>query len=214
MTIKHAYAFLVERSPTLVGSFLETIYFLKRRSFCAPPKYIRKTLFLRYLKNKDLVFESGTYLGRSTAIFSKIAKNVVTVEPDKILFDRAATLFSKIPNVEVKNGLSTEFIKKELALAKSKGHRKIGFWLDGHSSDDNVALQTGMAPLLNELNLIMDAKSDFETITILIDDMRYTTNLMQRNNGYPDIKLIYSILNDNDFEYIMHFNILIARLSK
>ncbi|MDB9839770.1 rRNA adenine N-6-methyltransferase family protein [Planktomarina temperata] len=214
MNIKHAYAFLVERSPTIIGSILETIYFLKRRSFCAPPKYVRKILFIKYLKNMDLIFESGTYLGRSTAIFSKIAKNVVTVEPDKALFNRADKLFSNKSNIKVKNGFSTEFITSQLTEAKSMGHNRVGFWLDGHSSDDNVALHTGIAPLINELQLIMHAKSDFKNVTILIDDMRYTTNLMQRNNGYPDIKLIYSILNENDFEYIMHFNILIARFIK
>ena len=52
----------------------------------------------------DTVYEIGTGLGILTPLLCKNAKKVITIDTDKILYEKAKTKFSKIPNLTIKFG--------------------------------------------------------------------------------------------------------------
>lgn len=213
--LKHIYAFIVEYAPEPFGAILETAIFLRRGTIAAPPKYVRKMMFKRYFSDLDLIYESGTYLGKSTRIFSNLSPKVVTVEPDENLVARANKKFKKCSSVCVVQGFSEQVLERVISAEIRDGVKSAGFWLDGHASDDNVAMDTGVAPLIEELRSIRRCLSGgLEKAVILIDDVRYTTPLMSRNEGYPELDLIYEELRGMQCKYLVHMNILIAVTSK
>lgn len=212
INFKHLFAKLVETSPPLIGNVLETLLLIKNKSFSQPPKYIRKWIFQKYLLQCHIIYESGTYLGKSTVIFAKAGASVISTEPNLALFRRAQQKFKKKANVNILNNKSEDVLDD--VLSAIDGSPSVGFWLDGHFSDDNVALDTGDAPLISELTQIIKHHDQFKSTTILIDDVRYMTNLMKRNYGYPDLNEIISILIHAGYEIYIHFNILIARRVK
>ena len=111
--------------------------------------------------------ETGTYLGDSAVVLSKIFDRVETIERSRYLWFRAWLRLLRYRNLRVRLGNSAELLRPSTEPTL--------YWLDGHWSGGNTAGQTQQCPLLEELRATSPgAHGDW----YLIDDARlFTTHL-------------------------------------
>ena len=180
-------------------------YKWRRSNYSSPsPQHVKiKVLKSHSLPNATWI-ETGTYLGDTTSKLSKIAKKVISIEPQTELSLFASTRLKRKKNVEFINATSESSIAK--ALEGISG--PTCFWLDGHYSGDVTFQGTEVSPISAELSAI----SSFLTkniVVVLIDDFRLFVN--SAATGYPSHLSLITWAGEQNLSWTVEHDIFVAQ---
>ena len=125
--------------------------------------------------------ETGTYVGDTTAILAKQARQVYSIEPAPALSSRAQQRFAKYKNVEIIRGTSEAVFP--VLLPKLSGD--VSFWLDGHYSAGETFKGGQDTPIRQELDAIAAILPQLGRVVILVDDVRCFDPSLPEFSDYP-----------------------------
>ncbi len=179
-----------------------------KRMFDAPsPDSVKRTVILRNgLRNSTWV-ETGTYRGDTTAELARIAKKVYTIEPQQQLFADAKVRFSQLGNVEALNGGSEDIFPTLLPTMEGD----ICFWLDGHYSGEGTFKGPNDTPIHFELRSIEENLYHFDSVRVLIDDIRLFNGKIHAYGDYPTLDYLVDWSRKNRLEWHIEHDIFIAK---
>lgn len=170
------------------------------------PQSVKKHVLMQNVIKKATWVETGTYLGTSTKLFSKLGVPVFSVEPQFELFDYNLWKFRNRPNVTIIHGTSEDVFPN--LLPKLSG--SINFWLDGHFSSGDTFKGENETPIKFELQAIEDNLDSFQNIAVFIDDIRCFGNGTPEYSTYPSLDFLVSWANRNSFNWTIQNDIFIA----
>jgi hypothetical protein len=147
------------------------------------PPYIKRAFIASFADQQTTFVETGTYFGDTARYMAPKVRQVITIEPQERLYERAKASLQKFGNVRVVHASSEEALAP--LLVDLTGPTL--FWLDGHYSGPETHLGKQESPLQSELVTIADHIKDFHDATILIDDVRC---LMRPDEGYPPFQWV------------------------
>ena len=155
----------------------------KKRGFLEnSPQIVKENVFLKYgIKNAAWI-ETGTYLGTTTKYLSNLFPHVYSIEPEPMLYASACKRFEG-KNVTLFNEVSENVFPS--LLPKLTGN--INFWLDGHYSAGITFKGVKDCPVEDELSAIENNFSNFDKLSILIDDVRCFLPSNVDYSDYPSI---------------------------
>ena len=179
----------------------------QKRSFRGQsPDFIKRSFICSYSGVNSIWVESGTYLGDTSVALSRSAKKVYTIEPAAIIARRARARFKKYSNIELIEGTSeSEF---ENILKKVDGD--VCFFLDGHASGGITYLGSEQAPIIHELNSISKNIENFNSIKVIVDDVRLFDSCSDDLQIYPRREYLVSWAVENRLEWIFLHDMFIA----
>jgi hypothetical protein len=148
--------------------------------------------------------ETGTYLGDTTSKLSKIAKNVISIEPQYELSVFASIRLKRFKNVEIINATSENSISSVLERISGP----TCFWLDGHYSGDVTFLGFNISPISDELGTIANYLKANEVV-VFIDDFRLFVNSV--DTGYPPHDILVKWAVENNLSWTVEQDIFIAK---
>lgn len=174
-------------------------------NYSAPsPQHVKIRILKSNSLNNATWVETGTYLGDTTLILSKIAKNVISIEPKHELSVFASTRLKRVKNVEIINATSEECISSVLESISGP----TCFWLDGHYSGDVTFLGSKISPILDELATIASYLKANEVV-VFVDDFRLFVNSV--NTGYPSQDILVEWAVENNLSWTVEQDIFIAK---
>jgi hypothetical protein len=178
------------------------------RDYEAPsPSWIKRSVLLR-LGIKDAIWvETGTFEGDTTAILFPTAKMVYTMEPERKLFERAEARFHGNNRVRVMHGLSEEIFPKLLPTLTGK----VNFWLDGHYSGGITHQGPTDCPVREELVNIEKNLSCFDSIVVMVDDVRCFDPTIPLYKDYPSRDYLVDWARRNKLAWHIEHDIFVAR---
>ena len=163
---------------------------------------------IRILKSNSLQnatwIETGTYLGDTTSKLTKIARKVISIEPQSELSKFASNRLKRYKNVEIINAASENCISAILERISGP----TCFWLDGHYSGDVTFQGTEVSPISAELSAISNYLAS-NKVTVLIDDFRLFVN--SASTGYPSQYSLVKWADENDLTWTVEHDIFIAK---
>ena len=168
------------------------------------PQHVKIGILTANALPNAIWIETGTYLGDTTSKLSKIAKRVISIEPQKELSEFASRRFRKRPNVEIINSPSEDCIKEIL----NKVTGPTCFWLDGHYSGDITFQGAEVSPINIELSAISDYLRS-NKVVIFIDDFRLFVNSVE--TGYPAHTTLVAWAVENALSWTVEQDIFIAK---
>ena len=175
----------------------------KQRNFSSPlPVFIKRNYILSFSDPSMAWLETGTYKGDTTYQLSKKSKHVISIEPMTHLYRNASKRLIGAPNVTLLFGTSEARFRDALSLMRGN----VGFFLDGHSSGGETYTGPQISPLKFELEQISKKLSNFEKVTILIDDVR-----LFETDDYPSLSYVINWANVNNLSWNIENDIFIAR---
>lgn len=142
------------------------------------------------------VVETGTYVGHSTAFFSKCGCNVHTIEVNSKFYNSSVENLKNYENVKCYLGSSIGVLP---SILDSLDKNLTLFYLDAHWEDN--------WPLLEEIKMIGNLFKD--NCIIIIDDFVVPNRKLQYDiykNIKNDINFISPILNETFTDYIYYYN--------
>lgn len=147
-----------------------------RRRVSPPPLYKRRTLagYARRFR-VDAFVETGTYLGDTAFELAGVVPRVITIEIDRVLFGRAAERLARFPHVTVLHGDSSRVLPRVLERLAVPAL----FWLDGHFCGGITGGEGRAAPVVRELDAILERWLDGHVV--LVDD----ADCFVGRDGYP-----------------------------
>ena len=168
------------------------------------PQHVKiRILKANSLKNATWV-ETGTYLGDTTSKLAKIARKVISIEPQTELAAFASTRLKRYKNVEIVNATSESCITKVLNGISGP----TCFWLDGHYSGDVTFQGAEISPILAELFAIAQFLRG-NAVVLFVDDFRLFVN--SKNTGYPPHSILVAWAVENDMSWTVEHDIFIAK---
>lgn len=132
------------------------------------PRRVKWAVLDRHSAPGDTWIETGTYVGDTTAHLARRARHVYTIEPAPHLAAAARDRFAGVPGVTVLEGLSEDLIGPTLDRCSGP----LSLWLDGHHSGGITHLGPHDTAIVHELQAIEDRLDRFETVSVLVDDVR------------------------------------------
>jgi hypothetical protein len=148
--------------------------------------------------------ETGTYLGDTTRKLAKIARQVISIEPQLELSLFASTRLRRFKNVEIKNATSESCIAQVLEGVIGPAC----FWLDGHYSGDVTFRGSEISPISTELIAISKyLKKD--DVVVFVDDFRLFVN--STATGYPPHSALVAWAIENNLSWTVEQDIFIAK---
>ncbi len=180
---------------------------LKWRSlnYASPsPQHIKIRILKSNSLNNATWVETGTYLGDTTSKLSKIAKNVISIEPQYELSVFASIRLKRFKNVEIINATSENSISSVLERISGP----TCFWLDGHYSGDVTFLGFNISPISDELGTIANYLKANEVV-VFIDDFRLFVNSV--DTGYPPHDILVKWAVENNLSWTVEQDIFIAK---
>lgn len=147
--------------------------------------------------------ETGTYLGDTTSNLAKIAKKVISIEPQAELSEFASSRLRRKKNVEVINATSESCIAKVLEGVSGP----TCFWLDGHYSGDVTFKGTEVSPISAELFAISGYLKR-NKVVVLIDDFRLFVN--SAATGYPSHLTLVAWAREQNLSWTVEHDIFVA----
>ena len=145
------------------------------------PASVKRAVLMRYGRSGDTWVETGTFLGDTTAVLAKSARQVISIEPGSELARRARERFASTPNVKIIEGLSEECLPELLQAINGP----VSFWLDGHYSAGATYQGPIDTPIRQELAAIETHLDRWDVVTILVDDMRCFDPTEEEYSTYP-----------------------------
>lgn len=162
----------------------------------------------------DVFIETGTYRGQSAAWAASRFRRVITIEASSALHEQARAS-TPSPNIEFLCGRSDSLLREVLpGIIEPKV-----FWLDAHwcgNWDLNTAGQENQCPLLKELEILTQSRSDD---VILIDDFHMFAvppPAPFRIDQWPDLETIFHSLQQlrPDRKIFIYHNVLIVAFGR
>ena len=180
--------------------------FWKARNFVPPsPQHIKTRILETHSLENAIWIETGTYLGDTTLKLSKIAKRVISIEPQAELSAFAKNRLKRCKNVDVINKTSEESIAEILG--------SIGgptcFWLDGHHSGDVTFKGEAISPIEYELASIATYLKTNNPIVVFVDDFRLFAN--SASSGYPSHWSLVDWALENKMTWTVEHDIFISK---
>jgi hypothetical protein len=166
----------------------------------------QKILLRNGLRNATWV-ESGTFMGDTTSVLSKVAKMVYSIEPEPTLFSNAEQRFRNTSNVKVIKGLSEDVFPK--LLPKISGD--ICFWLDGHYSAGITFRGPQDTPIIDELTAIGQNIPRIGKIVVMVDDVRCFDPSNPEFSAYPAVDVLVDWATQHNLIWNIEHDIFIAR---
>jgi hypothetical protein len=177
-------------------------------SFAAPsPHFIKQAVLLRNGLDDAIWVETGTYMGDTTRVLSKVAKMVYSIEPEPELFANAKRAFKDVNNVKIINGLSEDVFPKLLPDLRGD----VCFWLDGHYSAGVTFKGPQDTPVIDELAVIAENLGGMEREVVMIDDVRCFNPRYPEYVNYPEIDSIVDWARQNKLSWQIEHDIFIAK---
>ena len=149
--------------------------------------------------------ETGTYLGQMIDETRESFDEIISIELDNDLFDRAKNKFSNAKNITIIHGDSAELLPKCIM----KINRPILFWLDAHYSAGFTSKGNLSTPITRELISIFDHPLNTEHV-ILIDDAR----CFNGEDDYPTMNELNQLVMNKNSNFILTFKDDIIRIHK
>jgi hypothetical protein len=171
------------------------------------PQFVKRQVLLRTVIKNSTIVETGTHTGETSAMLLKVAKNVISIEPDFTLFSKAQKRFLNNPKIQILNGTSESIFPKLIQSLTGK----ISFWLDGHYSGEGTFLGEKETPIILELQIIQDNLNNFQEVCVLIDDVRMFTPEFSANLGYPSLNYLVEWALNNNLSWHIEHDIFIAK---
>ena len=168
------------------------------------PQHVKIRILKSNSLNNATWVETGTYLGDTTSKLSKIAKNVISIEPQYELSVFASIRLKRLKNVEIINATSENCISSVLDTISGP----TCFWLDGHYSGDVTFLGTKISPISDELATIAKYLKTNEVV-VFVDDFRLFVN--SENTGYPPHDFLVEWAVKNNLSWTVEQDIFIAK---
>lgn len=197
------------RKPEYLVRAEELKTWIRRRYASPSPNFVKRAVLLRNGLPDCVWVETGTFVGGTTRLLAKHSKYVVSIEPDRLLFNRAQRRLRKVRNLEIVNGPSEEVLPQ--ILPDLRGN--VCFWLDGHYSGGVTYRGHQDSPIVDELLEIEKHISKFDNISILVDDVRMFDSNHQESS-YPPLEALVAWAMSNQFHWTIEHDIFVARRDK
>lgn len=172
-----------------------------------PPDIVKEKILEKYARRytPKIFIETGTYYGDKIYALKHLFSEIISIELDKKLYEKAKQRFKDSSNIHLIQGDSSAILPKILPNIKET----ILFWLDAHYSGGVTARGTKETPISSELKSIMNIHPKGNII--LIDDAR----LFVGNNDYPSIDELILLIKRNikiiDFSYKIDNDVIIIQ---
>ena len=191
---------------------IRDFFFWKRKGFALPaPRAIKNGVLRRYLSDFDFAIETGTYRGESTRILSQINRQVITIEPDLKLYNRAKKSLSKdFNNVQVVQAKSEDVLQEIISECRGS----LGLFLDSHYCGPDTFRGPSVSPIRTELEIIGKHAAQLSTVTILVDDLRYFDKRFFKGNLYPPLHFLVQWCKENKFDWRIEYDMFVAIKSR
>jgi len=151
--------------------------------------------------------ESGTFMGDTTSVLSKVAKMVYSIEPEPTLFSRAQEKFRNAGNVKIIKGLSEDVFPKLLPTISGN----ICFWLDGHYSAGITFKGPRETPIVDELAAIGENIGQMSKIVVMVDDVRCFDPTNPEFSAYPSVDFLVDWAGKHGLTWHIEHDIFIAK---
>lgn len=179
----------------------------RRRNFGVPcPREVKDAVLLRNGLPDATWVETGTYLGDTTALLSTVARRVITIEPEPVLYQKAKQRFADAANITLLNDISENTFPKELPQLSGN----VCFWLDGHYSAGETFKGPNDTPLLEELACVAQNLHRFSQCVVLIDDIRLCGH-RHIYGEYPSLDYLVDWARQHRLSWHIEFDIFVAR---
>jgi hypothetical protein len=151
--------------------------------------------------------ETGTYLGDTAILASKMFKTVHTIEINDVLYNEQQRNLRKFSNIRAHHGDSVKVLPKVLeeeTESMKNGH--IMFWLDAHWSMGNTSFGQEHVPLYKELHAIVQHVTKTNgACLVAIDDVRLFGKMDHEVDWTPIctvsiMEKVQGVLKDSWFE--------------
>ena len=172
------------------------------------PQLVKQNVFLKYGIKDAIWVETGTYLGTTTKYLSSLFPHVYSIEPEPKLFASACKRFEG-QNVTLFKDVSENVF--QTLLPKLKGN--VNFWLDGHYSAGFTFKGAKDCPVESELAAIEKNFSNFDELTILIDDVRSFLSTAENYSDYPSIDYLVDWARRMNLKWKIEHDIFIIQKS-
>lgn len=158
-----------------------------------PPHIVKQNTIAFYQQQTQYrtLVETGTYLGDMVQAQKNRFKQVISIELDTALYQRAVLRFKHDKNIILLQGDSGQKMPEILSLINEPAI----FWLDGHYSSGITAKGDKECPIFEELNAIFD--NDKRNHVLLIDDARCFVG----ENDYPTIPELTDFIKRKRSDY-------------
>lgn len=180
----------------------------QRRMFAPPsPPLIKNSCLLRNGIANAVWIETGTYLGSTTCFLARRASMVYSIEPALTLFANAREYFAQFKNVEIINGTSEEVLPRLLPAISGD----VSFWLDGYYSHGITFKGSNTTPIAEEPQCIGEHLSHFQSVVVLVDDIRCFNPHIGEYSAYPSIDFLVDWARKNNLRWHIEHDIFIAK---
>jgi hypothetical protein len=194
--------------PIRAYKFLQDLNDWRKRDFSAPsPHFIKQQCVIRNSLTNATWVETGTYLGETTALLSKYALKVFSIEPEPTLYANAVKNFASFGNVEILKGTSEDVFPD--LLPKLSGN--VCYWLDGHYSGAGTHKGPMDTPIMSELIYISNSIPKTTSTVVMIDDIRLFNGDVHSYGAYPSLDFLVQWANENKLKWHIEQDIFIAR---
>lgn len=178
------------------------------RQYAAPsPHAIKQACLLRNSFPDATWVETGTYLGQTTKVLSKVASMVHSIEPEPTLCANAKKYFSGYSNVEIHAGTSEEVFPS--LLPRISGD--VNFWLDGHYSAGVTFKGPQDTPIMDELRVVSENLGHFGKVCVLVDDIRCFNPHLAEYATYPSLDVLVDWARANQLNWHIEHDIFVAK---
>ena len=173
----------------------------------SPPDRVKSDVVKEYAQkfNIETFVETGTYLGQMIDATKENFKEIVSIELDKNLFERAKNRFSGYKNITILQGDSSELLPGYIQNIR----KPILFWLDAHYSAGFTAKGKLNTPIMKELESILIHPLNTEHV-ILIDDARHFNG----GDDYPTLHELRQLAMNINPNLILNVKDDIIRIHK
>jgi hypothetical protein len=180
----------------------------RRSRFSMPaPQEVKWSVLERYGGHAATWVETGTFRGDTTAFLARTAQLVITIEPDPMLAETARQRFAYSSNVRVVEGLSEDVLCAVIGPLSGS----ISFWLDGHYSEGVTHKGPRDTPIREELRCVQSTLSQFDSVTVLVDDFRGFGPSATVKSDYPDKSWLVSWADGVGMKWTVEHDIFIAK---
>lgn len=175
--------------------------------YSQPSPWIVKMKVLRRHMIRDALFvETGTYFGDTALFMSDYSNQIITIEPDKKLFEKSKLRLAHKKNIQVINISSENYFYN---IGNFSG--EINFWLDGHFSGEGTFMNKLESPIRYELSEIEKNLGKFSKMVVLVDDFRLFGDDYDLAMSYPKKSFLVDWSVKNGFFWTVENDIFIAK---
>jgi len=177
-------------------------------SYISPsPHFIKHACIRRNGLEGSTYIETGTYMGDTTALLSRVAKRVISIEPEARLYQLARSRFKDSENIEIMNGTSEELFPT--LIPKLRGD--VSFWLDGHYSAGVTFQGVQDTPIIQELSEISKNLINLGKVVVMVDDIRCFDPTIEGFEDYPTRNYLVNWAKQNKLWWTIEHDIFIAK---